>query len=69
MMKKIKGIENFSDELQNRIFEIYRMQMAAFGGELKGHELKEMFIEDDMPCVRFENGDWYHYQLEEKTWY
>ena len=45
------------------------MQMAAFGGKIKGHELQEVFIQDDLPCVRFENGDWYHYQLESKTWF
>lgn len=65
----IKGIENFSNEIQEKILEIYEMQMVAFGGKIKGHDLKEVFIQDNLPCVRFENDDWYHYQLDSKTWY
>ena len=68
-MRKVKGMENFSPETQKKILEIYQMQMNAFGGMIKGHELQEVFIQDDLPCVRFENGDWYHYQLESKTWF
>ena len=65
----IKGLENFSSELQEKILEIYEMQMAAFGGKIKGHELEEVFIKNNLPCVRFENGDWYHYNLQDGTWY
>lgn len=65
----IKGMANFSPEIQKKIQEIYQMQMDAFGGMIKGHDLKEVFVQDDLPCVRFENGDWYHYQLDSKTWY
>lgn len=65
----IKGIENFNPEIQEKILKIYEMQMAAFGGKIKGHELKELFIQDGFPCVRFENEDWYHYDLTSKTWF
>ena len=65
----IKGMENFNQEIQERILEIYNIQMDAFGGYIKGHELKEVFIQDDLPCVKFENGDWYHYNLHNATWY
>ena len=65
----IKGMENFNQEIQERILEIYNMQMDAFGGQIKGHELKEVFIQDDLPCVKFENEDWYHYNLQNATWY
>jgi len=65
----IKGMESFSPEIQKKIQEIYQMQMNAFGGMIKGHELKEVFIQDDLPCVRFENGDWYRYNLQDSSWY
>lgn len=65
----IKGMENFSSQLQEKILEIYQMQMNAFGGEIKGHEIKEVFTEDGFPCVRFENEDWYHYDITTKTWF
>jgi len=68
-MRTVKGMENFNPKIQEKILEIYEMQMAAFGGKIKGHELKEVFIQDDLPCVRFENGDWYHYQLDSETWF
>lgn len=68
-MRTVKGMENFSSELQDKILEIYEMQMAAFGGKIKGHELEEVFIKNNLPCVRFENGDWYHYNLQDGTWY
>jgi hypothetical protein len=65
----IKGMENFNPEIQEKILEIYEMQMDAFGRKIKGHELKEVFVQDDLPCVRFENGDWYHYQTNSQTWF
>jgi hypothetical protein len=65
----IKGIENFNPEIQEKILKIHEMQMAAFGGKIKGYEIKEVFIQDDLPCVRFENEDWYHYQLDSQTWF
>ena len=65
----IKGMENFSQEIQEKILKIYEMQMAAFGGKIKGHELQEVFEKNGFPCVLFENGDWYHYQLDLKTWF
>jgi hypothetical protein len=68
-MMKVKGMENFNLEIQEKILEIYQMQMNAFGGMIKGHELKEVFIQDNLPCVRFENEDWYHYNLHDSTWY
>lgn len=69
MIKAVKGMENFSPEIQEKIQEIYQMQMDAFGGMIKGHDLKEVFVQDDLPCVRFENGDWYHYNLHDSNWY
>lgn len=42
------------------------MQMAVFGGKIKGYGMKEVFIQDNLPCVRFENENWYHYQLDSK---
>jgi len=68
-MNTVKGIENFNGEIQEKIFKIYEMQIEAFGGMIKGHELKEVFIQDNLPCVRFKNGDWYHYNLNDSTWY
>ncbi len=68
-MKIVKGMENFNSEIQEKILKTYEMQMGAFGGLIKGHELEEVFIKDNLPCVRFENGDWYHYNLQDGTWY
>ena len=68
-MRTVKGMENFNPKIQEKILEIYEMQMAAFGGKIKGHELEEVFIKNNLPCVRFENGDWYHYNLQDGTWY
>lgn len=65
----VKGMDNFNSEIQKKIQEIYQMQMDAFGGMVKGNDLAEVFIKDELPCVRFENGDWYHYQLDSKTWF
>lgn len=65
----IKGMENFNSEIQEKILSIYEIQMRAFGGNIPGHEVKEVFIQDELPCVRFKNGDWYHYILENGTWY
>lgn len=65
----IKGMDDFNLEIQEKIMEVYQMQMDAFGGMIKGHELKEVFIKDNLPCVKFANEDWYHYQLDSKTWF
>lgn len=40
----IKGMGNFNPEIQGKILKIYKMQMAAFGGKIKWHELKVVFI-------------------------
>lgn len=65
----IKGISNFDLDIQKRVLEIYQNQMIAFGGSVKGNELVEIFKKDGYVCVRFQNGDWYHYELSLGTWF
>lgn len=56
-------------DIREKIYEIYERQMACFGGVIKGNEIKEIFEKDGFPCVRFQNGDWYHYDLQAGTWW
>ena len=65
----IKGISNFDLDIQKRVLEIYQNQMISFGGFVKGNELVEVFKKDGYVCVRFQNGDWYHYELSLGTWF
>lgn len=64
-----KNFDLISEKLQNRVLEIHEKQMAAFGGEKPEFELEEVFKRDNMLCVRFRNGDWYHYSLNDGTWF
>lgn len=57
------------DSIKKRVLEIYNHQMSAFGGSLPGYELKEIFKKDGFTCVKFKNGDWYHYDLSAGTWW
>lgn len=66
-MSKINGV--LEPDIQKRIYEIYENQMAAFGGSIRGNELKEIFFKDGYHCVRFQCGDWYHYDLKTGTWW
>lgn len=65
----IKGLNQYNEDIQKRILELYQMQVSAFGGTIKENELSEVFTRDGMICVRFINGDWYHYNLNNMTWY
>lgn len=29
----------------------------------------EVFMADGLPCVRFESGNWWHYNVEKGTWF
>lgn len=32
-------------------------------------EVKEQFLCDGFPCCRWSNGDWYHYDTRNDTWF
>ena len=65
----IKNFEKLSIHAQERVKEIHRHQISAFGGEKPEYQIIEVFKKDNMLCVRFKNGDWYHYSLNDGTWY
>lgn len=65
----IKNFEKLSIQTQERVKEIHSHQMSAFGSEKPEYQLKEVFKKDNMLCVRFRNGDWYHYSLNDGTWF
>ena len=65
----IKNFEKLSIQTRERVKEIHSHQMSAFGGEKPEYQLKEVFKKDNMLCVRFKNGDWYHYLLAHGTWF
>lgn len=29
----------------------------------------EVFMSDGLPCVRYESGSWWHYDLKKGTWF
>lgn len=66
-MSKING--SIEPLVVSRVHEIYENQMAAFGGFIRGNELKEIFFKDGYYCVKFQCGDWYHYDLDSGTWW
>lgn len=65
----IKNFDKLSDIQQKRVLEIHENQMSAFGAHTKGRELKEVFTRCGKLCVRFNDGDWYHYILSDGTWF
>jgi len=65
----VKGLNKYGNEMQTRILELYEMQMRAFGGKTPERELIEVFRFDEMICVRFKNGEWYHYDIESSAWF
>lgn len=65
----IKNFDKISSKVQLRVLDIHKNQMIVFGGEKPDYELKEVFRRDHMLCVRFKNGDWYHYSLKDGTWF
>lgn len=65
----IKNFDKLSDTQQERVLEIHENQMSAFGGHSKDRELKEVFTISGKLCVRFNDGDWYHYSLSDGTWF
>ena len=66
-MSKINSV--LEPEILSRIHEIYQNQMSAFGGTIQGNEIKEVFFHEGYYCVKFNNGDWYHYDLEKGVWW
>ena len=57
------------DSIVKKVKEIHHLQMSAFGGLIPGFEIKEIFKKDGYTCVKFNNGDWYHYDLTAETWW
>lgn len=64
-----KNMSILEHDIREKIEWIHGKQMQAFGGAIKGYEIKEIFKRDGFYCVRFQNGDWYHYDLQAETWW
>lgn len=61
-------------DLPDSVEKVYRLHMASMGAnERARYEGKIASIEWDQEeqvyVVRFENGDWWHYDTRTKTWY
>lgn len=45
------------------VVELHRSVYPALG------EIVEVFTKDGRQCVRYSNGEWYHYNAERQTWW
>jgi len=61
-------------DLPDSVEKVYRLHMASMGADERAkYEGKISSVEWDQEeqvyVVRFENGDWWHYDVVNNTWY
>lgn len=55
------------DTIPADLFALMRQQISFC--DWKEGEPIELFTADGFPCVRYESGVWYHYDLKKKEWF
>lgn len=67
---KIKGINKLTKEHQELIFRTHEKHIACNGrSRQEGMAIVETWIDEkNCVCVRFKNGEWYHY-TKNGAWY
>ena len=48
--------------------ELVERHMASFSDWKEGKPVK-LFIRDGLPCVKYESGLWWHYNITKGTWF
>lgn len=48
--------------------ELVERHMASFSDWKEGKPVK-LFIRDGLPCVKYESGAWWHYDVTKGTWF
>ncbi len=68
-MASIRGIDNLTQEQVELMERVNKVHTSCVGNDYKaGMKIIEAWIdEDNVLCVRLENGSWFHY-YKDVTW-
>ena len=56
------------DTIPSDVLALMRKQVALCDDWREGEPV-ELFTSDGLPCVRYESGQWWHYDTEKGAWY
>lgn len=58
---------NIADAELNLLIQIAYRQVAS--GQWPHGKPLEIFVQDHHPCIRYQNGMWWHYDLVKGQWF
>ena len=65
---EIKGLSKLTTEQQKHMEEVHKRHVACNGTNRQmSMAITETWIENQVVCVRLQNGEWYHY-YSNGTW-
>lgn len=50
------------------LIDVAEIHIKAFGEWKEGKAVKQ-YMKDGLPCVEYESGQWWHYDVQSKRWY
>lgn len=65
MMERMKRID--LDTIPKDLLALMREQVGKC--DWREGEPIEVFEADGLPCVRYESGNWWHYDIEKQEWF